>query len=119
MKSSDIAGLAQQALLFRPSLLSSDSSQPSSQGTAYSDLSSCPSDRHCFPKAIGRLAPLTVNDRTMARNLLEKAIDEGNEELMGELQYMMYRNVKAEIQAVDDAQGIAGWLDERLVGAGW
>ncbi|KAI1206884.1 DNA topoisomerase IV, alpha subunit [Annulohypoxylon truncatum] len=69
------------------------------------------------------LSNLTAFDRRKATNLLSRLIKENNEMtdtnmaengLVCELQLMLMLNLKAEIQAVDDAGDLTGWLDEKL-----
>ncbi|KAI0110527.1 DNA topoisomerase IV, alpha subunit [Hypoxylon sp. NC0597] len=78
---------------------------PSSQGS----LSS-----HSIPSCVLSVNPLEVSshlttlDRRKAINLLN---DMG---LVHELQLMLILNIKAEIQAVDDAGNLTHWLDEKL-----
>ncbi|OTA68026.1 DNA topoisomerase IV, alpha subunit [Hypoxylon sp. EC38] len=62
---------------------------------------------------------LTTLDRRKAINLLSKLDKENDEEADGmglahELQLMLMVNIKAEIQAVDDAGNLTRWLDEKL-----
>lgn len=61
---------------------------------------------------------LTIRDQRKSINLTRKLVDEGNmddDDLTHELQLMLMLNIKAEIQAVDDAKKIGAWLDARLV----
>ncbi|KAF4873774.1 Meiotic recombination protein rec12 [Colletotrichum siamense] len=60
---------------------------------------------------------LKERDRKIAKTLLGNIpddFDEYNIECRRELQIMLFLNVKAEIQAVDDAGDISGWLDAHM-----
>ncbi|KAI1440201.1 DNA topoisomerase IV, alpha subunit [Annulohypoxylon stygium] len=62
---------------------------------------------------------LTTLDRRKAINLLSRLTQESDEDtnencLINELQLMLMLNLKAEIQVVDDAGNLTGWLDEKL-----
>ena len=63
--------------------------------------------------------PLTPNDRKVAISELSAisrmVIRDWEETFQArELQVMLFLNLKAEIQAVDDHGDLRGWLDERL-----
>ncbi|KAK4142312.1 Spo11/DNA topoisomerase VI subunit A [Dichotomopilus funicola] len=67
--------------------------------------------------------PLTLGDRKKAVDVIKEIVnvEEPGDDEMGqirELQRMLMLNVKAEIQAVDNFGDLAGWLDEKLIGAG-
>ncbi|KAH0429058.1 type IIB DNA topoisomerase [Colletotrichum camelliae] len=60
---------------------------------------------------------LKERDRKIAKTLLGNIpddLDEYNIECRRELQIMLFLNVKAEIQAVDDAGDISNWLDAHM-----
>ncbi|OTB01709.1 hypothetical protein M426DRAFT_265630 [Hypoxylon sp. CI-4A] len=61
---------------------------------------------------------LSALDRQKAMKLLEKLKEQEdsteNDELVHEIQLMLMLNLKAEIQAVDDAGDLTRWLDENL-----
>ncbi|KAF5524213.1 Meiotic recombination protein rec12 [Colletotrichum aenigma] len=60
---------------------------------------------------------LKERDRKIAKTLLGNIpddFDDYNIECRRELQIMLFLNVKAEIQAVDDAGDISGWLDTHM-----
>ncbi|KAI1455196.1 DNA topoisomerase IV, alpha subunit [Annulohypoxylon moriforme] len=66
---------------------------------------------------------LTILDRRKAMNLLSRLIEENDENtstntdangLIGELHLMLMLNIKAEIQAVDNAGDLTSWLDKKL-----
>lgn len=69
-------------------------------------------------KASHTLLSLTVRDRKKAMNMLRwSAIDveDGQYDLRRELQIMLMLNMKAEIEAVDEAEGsLTGWLSTKL-----
>ena len=68
------------------------------------------------------LSSLTVLDRRKAVNLLSRLAKESDgedlhmdeDEMIRGLQIMLMLNLKAEIQAVDDAGDLTSWLDEKL-----
>ncbi|EQB51284.1 type IIB DNA topoisomerase [Colletotrichum gloeosporioides Cg-14] len=63
---------------------------------------------------------LKERDRKIAKTLLGNIpddLDEYNIECRRELQIMLFLNVKAEIQAVDDAGDISNWLDAHMARA--
>ncbi|KAI0007349.1 DNA topoisomerase IV, alpha subunit [Xylariaceae sp. FL0662B] len=77
------------------------------------------SRHHSFANSLDTPSPLTVLDRLKVTKILRKLEDEDEQnademELMHELQLMLMLNLKAEIQAVDEAGRITGWLDENL-----
>ncbi|KAI0599287.1 Spo11/DNA topoisomerase VI subunit A [Biscogniauxia sp. FL1348] len=62
---------------------------------------------------------LTVMDRKKGVRLLGKLVaeldqDGSEEDLVCELQIMLILNIKAEIQAIDEAGDMTGWLDNKL-----
>ncbi|KAF4920123.1 Meiotic recombination protein rec12 [Colletotrichum viniferum] len=60
---------------------------------------------------------LKERDRKIAKNLLGNIpadLDEYNIECRRELQIMLFLNVKAEMQAVDDAGDISNWVDAHM-----
>ncbi|KAI0376503.1 DNA topoisomerase IV, alpha subunit [Hypomontagnella monticulosa] len=63
---------------------------------------------------------LTRSDRRKAVNLLHRLENQNVDKatLMHELQVMLLLNIKAEIQAVDDAGNLTRWLDEKLSNRG-
>ncbi|KAI5918868.1 Spo11/DNA topoisomerase VI subunit A [Camillea tinctor] len=74
------------------------------------------------PRLMEVSSALTVGDRKKGVRLLEKLvvnIDQGNseeeeKELVHELQLMLILNIKAEIQAIDEAGDVTEWLDHSL-----
>lgn len=94
-----------------------DSTPPSSPN---SSLSFPPHSRVQSANSFGVSSHLTASDRRKAEGLLRKLGNEQGQgadklELAHELQMMLVLNVKAEIQAVDDAGNISRWLDEKLL----
>ncbi|KAI5859521.1 DNA topoisomerase IV, alpha subunit [Durotheca rogersii] len=69
------------------------------------------------PKPFQLSTALTLSDRRQALCLLAKFDDRNTEEmdLTHEIQLMLVLNLKAEIQAVDDAGDMGAWLDDRLL----
>ncbi|XDG01593.1 hypothetical protein ABKA04_001208 [Annulohypoxylon sp. FPYF3050] len=68
---------------------------------------------------IEAFSQLTTLDRRKAMDLLSRLTRESDEDtnencLINELQLMLMLNLKAEIQVVDDAGNLTGWLDEKL-----
>jgi meiotic recombination protein SPO11 len=70
--------------------------------------------------------PLSITDRKLAVSLLDTLSDSGDRgyedknvstrmDYLRELQTMLFVNTKAEIQAVDDAGDLTGWLNSALV----
>ncbi|OTA81197.1 hypothetical protein M434DRAFT_401441 [Hypoxylon sp. CO27-5] len=89
---------------------------PSSQGSLLSPL---PSSSVLFANPLEVSSHLTTLDRRKAINLLSKLDRENDEDADGmglahELQLMLMLNIKAEIQAVDDAGNLTRWLNEKL-----
>ncbi|KAI1391641.1 DNA topoisomerase IV, alpha subunit [Hypoxylon trugodes] len=91
------------------------STPPSSQESSSSSHSS----HTLSADALDVSSHLTYLDRRKVVNLLARLDSDGGQNtdeecLMHELQLMLILNLKAEIQAVDDAGDMTRWLDERL-----
>ncbi|KAK8017315.1 DNA topoisomerase IV- alpha subunit [Apiospora rasikravindrae] len=115
-------------------LLPTTRSEPSNgDGESQSTLASSQSSRAGSSRTLARSLPgsarrheagwkilsLSGRDRTKAVRLLSTLSDQHHQdademELTSELQLMLMLNMKFEIQAVDRAENMAHWLDERL-----
>ncbi|KAI1099572.1 DNA topoisomerase IV, alpha subunit [Jackrogersella minutella] len=94
---------------------------PTSQSFAFTPPSSQEVSASSSPSMspVEVFSHLTTLDRRKAINLLCRLDDESDEGvdemgLVRELQLMLMLNLKAEIQAVDDAGDLTRWLNERL-----
>ncbi|EEY21527.1 meiosis-specific topoisomerase Spo11 [Verticillium alfalfae VaMs.102] len=72
-----------------------------------------------LPADPAAVTPLSLRDRSCARNLLasfgEDDADVDDLEYRRELQIMLVLGVKGEIQAVDDVGDLTRWLDRSLL----
>lgn len=127
VKSSDLLELQLQ-------LLPMSSSGPSHEGTeSQSALSSSQNNNSESSRSLARALPgsarrseagwrllsMSCRDRAKAVRLLCSLNDQVHQdademELASEIQLMLVLNMKFEIQAVDQAENMAYWLDERL-----
>ncbi|KAI1505786.1 Spo11/DNA topoisomerase VI subunit A [Biscogniauxia marginata] len=109
-----------------PSLYSADLSQPgklpSSTASSNQEYSSWHQNVQSSPSSpVNVSSGLTAIDRKKGTRLLEKLADQLNRDssedsLIYELRIMLMLNIKAEIQAIDDAGDITVWLDQKLAG---
>ncbi|KAK1966926.1 type IIB DNA topoisomerase [Colletotrichum sublineola] len=75
------------------------------------------SQRSPATSLLERSSPLTKKDRKAAARMIKEIGEDGaNGDIIcrRELQVMLYLGVKAEIQAVDDAGDMSGWLDRNM-----
>ncbi|KAI2613417.1 DNA topoisomerase IV, alpha subunit [Hypoxylon sp. NC1633] len=121
-KSSDILGHTHhRPPLARPSQTNQPFvfTAPSGQSTQASSSPISQSNRDLPANPLDSTSHLTTSDRRKAIGLLRRLKDEhfqstDDMELVYELQLMLVLNIKAEIQAVDDAGDMTRWLDEKL-----
>ncbi|KAI1494090.1 Spo11/DNA topoisomerase VI subunit A [Biscogniauxia mediterranea] len=122
-------GPRSQDILSRPSYFHSGNS---SQGNEFPSTSTPSSNQQSFlshqditpnhdspPSLVEVSSVLTVMDRKKGVRLLEKLVseldqNESEESLVCEVQIMLMLNIKAEIQAIDEAGDMTGWLDNKL-----
>ncbi|KAI1078690.1 DNA topoisomerase IV, alpha subunit [Whalleya microplaca] len=115
-KSCDILGRLHPWSLHSPQASQSPPITPPFSGEEFS----CPMSSHSlFANPLDTPSPLAALDRLKITSLLRRLEDEHEQSademvLMRELQLMLMLNIKAEIQAVDEAGSIAGWLDRKL-----
>ncbi|KAI1404960.1 DNA topoisomerase IV, alpha subunit [Hypoxylon fuscum] len=112
-KSCDVLNLTQGRLT------ATYSSQEDPPSSADQSPSSSPSGHALSANAFGVTSSLTTSDRRKATNLMRKLHGEqsqgaGEIELVYQLQLMLMLNLKAEIQAVDEAGDMTQWLDRKL-----
>ncbi|KAK7911223.1 hypothetical protein PG985_013704 [Apiospora marii] len=126
VKSSDLIELQMR-------LLPMASSGPSNGRESQSTLSSNPNNDYGSSSSLAQLLPgstrhgeagwkllsMSCRDRAKAMQLLRSLNDQVHQdademEQTSELQLMLVLNMKFEIQAVDQAENMAYWLDERL-----
>ncbi|KAI1372750.1 DNA topoisomerase IV, alpha subunit [Hypoxylon crocopeplum] len=118
-KSSDILGYYHD---YFPSTHSPQTNQPLALTPPSSQEPSCPPSLSSQTLSVNEpevFSHLTTLDRRKAVGLLRKLDMKQNQsidevELVHELQLMLILNIKAEIQAVDDAGDMTGWLDGKL-----
>ncbi|KAI0141603.1 DNA topoisomerase IV, alpha subunit [Xylariaceae sp. FL1272] len=116
-KSDHVLGRSSQGTIGQEYKLSMSATQPSRQLSVPQSTSSFHGARSRVP--VKDTLPLGIGDRSMANRLLASIVADGSRsqpslDLQREVQVMLFLNTKAEIQAVDAAGDLTGWLEREL-----